>query len=112
VSLARDSREALAQIESQPFDLVLARLRRRESLDVLRAVKARSSEAEVIVFTGDDEDQEANEAAYALGAYQCLTPFDPESVAHVVAHALERRMLRAEVERLRRGLGADIGRSP
>ncbi len=106
LSLARDSREARAQIESQSFDLVLSHLQGRGSLDVLRAVKARSSDAEVIVFTEDDRD------AYALGAYQCLTLFETESVVYVVAHALERRMLRAEVARLRRELGQDISPNP
>ncbi len=112
LSLARDSREALAQIESQPFDLLLSDLQGRGSLDVLRAVKARSPDTEVIVFTEDDRGREATDPAYALGAYQCLTLFETESVVYVVAHALERRMLRAEVARLRRELGQDISPNP
>jgi DNA-binding NtrC family response regulator len=109
LSFACDSREALARIESQqPFEIILSRLRGRGSLDVLRAVKKGSSDAEVIVLT-DDEDGDVAEAAYALGAYQCLAALDPESIVHVVAHAFERGTLRAEVARLRREAGQHIG---
>jgi DNA-binding NtrC family response regulator len=109
LSLACDSREALAQIESQqPFEIILSRLWGRGSLDVLRAVKKGPSDAEVIILT-DDEDRDVTEAAYALGAYHCLPALDPESIVHVVEHAFERRTLRAEVARLRSELGQHTG---
>jgi DNA-binding NtrC family response regulator len=111
LTLARDSGEALARIASQSFELVLTALRGQASLDVLRAAKARLPDAEVIVLT-EEEDPDAEEAAYELGAYQCLALFDPVGVVHAVEHAIERRTLRAEVERLRHELGVDADPHP
>lgn len=111
LTLARDRGEALARIANQPFELVLTGLRGQANLDLLRVAKARSPDAEVVVLM-EEEGPDAEEAAYELGAYQCLAPFDPVGVLRAVEHAIELRMLRAEVERLRRELAEDAGPRP
>lgn len=108
LSLARDCGEALARIESQRFELVLTHLHGRGSLDVLCGAKARLPDTDVIVLV-EDEARDAAEAAYALGAYECLAPFDPQSIAHAVERAVEHGALRSDVARFRRELGQGRG---
>jgi DNA-binding NtrC family response regulator len=104
VSRAQDGREALACLESQRFEVVLIQLRGPGDLEILRAAKATWPDTEVVVLTGDDARDAGAEAAYALGAYECLTPFDCEGIMRAVERAVERGALRAEVERLKREL--------
>ncbi len=114
LSLARDGNEALAWLESRRFDVVLAHFHvpGPGGLEILRAVKARTPDTEVILMAGDGELDRFAEA-YALGAYECLgARFESESVARAVERAAERSALRAEVERLRHELGRAPVRLP
>ncbi len=108
VSLACDGREALRQLESQRFDIVLtdADLPALGGLDILRYVKATSPDTEVILVTSDgDRESPAEAAAMGAGAYECLrTAFDPEVVMRAVQRAVDHRTLCAEIERLHREL--------
>lgn len=110
LSAAHDGREALACLQSQRFDVVLMQFREPEALEILRAAKAAAPDSEVIVMTRDDAHDRGVEAAYALGAYECLTPLGSEAVVRAVERAAERRALRADVERLRLELRKEPGR--
>ncbi len=110
LSLAHGGREALACLQSRRFDVVLVQFRGPEGLEILRVAKVASPDSEVIVMTRDDAHDHGVEAAYALGAYECLMPFGSEAVVRAVERATERRALRADVARLRRELGKEPGR--
>lgn len=108
---AHEGREALACLQSQGFDVVLMQVRGPEGLEILRAAKGASPDSEVIVMTRDDAHDRAVEAAYALGAYECLTPFESETVVRAVERAAERHALRSEVASLRRELDGQPSRA-
>jgi len=112
--------EAVAALEAGEADLVVTDLRMvgTGGLELLRIVKQRQPEAEVIVLTAYGSVESAVEAM-KLGAYDYLTkPVEPERLLHVAARAVEHRALRREVARLREavagrpGLGLMIGQSP
>jgi DNA-binding NtrC family response regulator len=73
-------------MEEQPFDLVLLDLRMpgMDGLDVLRALKARWPDSEVIIITGYPTFASVKEAV-TLGAYDYLTK--PVGPAQVIAAA-------------------------
>ena len=108
LSVAHDRREALARLESQRFEVVLMQLRGPEGLEILRAARATWPDSEVIVMTRGPRNAGV-EAAYALGAYECLTPSESEAIVRAVERAAERHALRAAVAWLRRELGKEPG---
>ena len=103
VAAAEHGDVAIAMVQDTVFDLVLTDLKMvgANGLDVLRAVKQRSPETEVIVITAYGTIETAVEAM-KLGAYDYVTkPADPERLTHIVGKALEHRSLRQEVRQLR-----------
>jgi DNA-binding NtrC family response regulator len=95
LTTAADGGRALSLVASQPFDVVVTDLRMpgADGFEVLRAVKARSPETEVIMMTAYATVGDAVEAM-RQGAYDYLQkPFDPDDASLVVARALERRRL-------------------
>jgi len=88
-----------------------------DGFEVLRAVKARSPETEVIMMTAYATVGDAVEAM-KQGAYDYLQkPFDPDDASLVVARALERKRLREQASPRREGEGITafhglVGKSP
>jgi DNA-binding NtrC family response regulator len=98
LTTAADGGRAISLVAAQPFDVVVTDLRMpgADGFEVLRAVKARAPETEVIMMTAYATVADAVEAM-RQGAYDYLQkPFDPDDASLVVARALERRRLRAQ----------------
>lgn len=103
---ASDGARALSHIASEEFDLVVTDLKMpgADGLAVLRAVKERHPDTEVILMTAYATVSDAV-AAMKLGAYDYLQkPFEPDAVALICARALERKRLRAQAANLREEL--------
>lgn len=84
-----DGREALELIEDKKFDVVLLDLRMpgMDGLQVLKAIKERSPESEVVIVTGYPSIDSAKEAV-RLGAYDYLAkPVIPETVIRATTGA-------------------------
>lgn len=96
--------DALREMERDPFDLVLldVRMPGMDGMSVLRMMKQRWPESEVVVITGYPSIETATEAI-RLGAYDYLAkPTDPDLVIKVASGAITQkkwalhRMQRAE----------------
>jgi len=100
--------EALAATERVPFDLVITDLQLPEDplggLEILRRVKNRNAEIEVIIITGYGSVSQAVEATKAGAYYFVEKPFEAEQILLLAEKALERRRLRDEAARLRQRL--------
>ena len=99
---AADGMDALRQVHSRAFDLMLTDLKMPGALtgiDLLRQLKAEQPDTEVIVMTAHGTVETAVEAM-KLGAYDYLQkPIgSPAELRLIVARALERRRLRAKDE--------------
>ena len=82
VKTAGNGPEALRALERESFDVVLLDLRMPEmsGLEVLRLIKERWPESEVVIITGYASIDTAKEAV-RLGAYDYLAkPLDPDQV--------------------------------
>jgi two-component system response regulator HydG len=104
LTTAADGGRAISLVAAQPFDVVLTDLRMpgADGFEVLRAVKARAPETEVIMMTAYATVTDAVEAM-KQGAYDYLQkPFDPDDASLVVARALERKRLKEQAASLRR----------
>ena len=118
VTTAGDAASTLAAAAADPPDLVLLDLAmppRFVPEDGLELI-GRFAPAEVVVLTGHADHALALRAA-ELGAWDFLAkPADPDMLGFVVARALRKAALEAELRALRQGQGSDdlglIGRSP
>jgi two-component system response regulator HydG len=102
---------ALAELERQEVDLVLADLSmpRVSGLELLDRVKRAWPATEVIVITGQGSIATAVDAI-KRGAYHYVTkPFTADEILHLVAQALERRRLVHRKERLEEELSLARG---
>jgi DNA-binding NtrC family response regulator len=93
VTEAADGTQALALLASADFDVVVTDIQMpgADGFAVLREVKQRAPDTEVVLVTAYASIPKAVEAIKE-GAYDYLSkPFDPDEVALVVARALERR---------------------
>ncbi|MEJ2407115.1 MAG: sigma-54 dependent transcriptional regulator [Candidatus Thiodiazotropha sp.] len=117
VEQAGDGIEALAAIESTPFDLVLTDLRmpRMDGIELLRELRERGEEVPVIVLTAYGTIETAVEAMKCGAADYIIRPFEMETVELAVARALAMSAMRRENSFLRdelsRGWGEFIGTS-
>jgi DNA-binding NtrC family response regulator len=119
LTTAADGIQALSLVAARPFDVVVTDLRMpgADGFEVLRAVKSRAPETEVIMMTAYATVGDAVEAM-RQGAYDYLQkPFDPDDASLVVARALERRRLQEEAARRLPGEGIStfhglVGTSP
>jgi len=103
-----DARARLA--EGKVVDLVVSdmRLGSDSGLQVLREVRERSSETEVILITAFGTPSAAVEAMRE-GAYDYICkPFDNEEMTLLVQNALEKRALREENRALRESFGGNL----
>ncbi len=104
--LMRNGRDALAQISSHEFDLVITDLRLPDAtgLDIVAASKAANPETQVILMTSFSSVESAIEAL-RLGANDyIIKPFDNEDFMFSVERALADRRTRIENFTLKRTL--------
>ncbi|HAL38651.1 MAG TPA: hypothetical protein DCP03_11260 [Polaromonas sp.] len=100
VEVVRDGKDALQMMGQQPFDVVLLDLRMPEmdGMTVLKAIKEKWPESEVIIITGYPAVDSAKEAV-TLGAYGYLAkPVGPDDVINAANGAMmhKRWALRCE----------------
>jgi DNA-binding NtrC family response regulator len=93
VEVVRDGREALLVMEQRPADVVLLDLRMPglDGMTVLKAIKERWPETEVVIITGYPTIETAKEAV-RLGAYDYLAkPVGPDDVINVANGAITQK---------------------
>ncbi|HZS38262.1 MAG TPA: response regulator, partial [Polyangia bacterium] len=98
--------EALALMESEPFDVVVTDLNMRamNGLELCARIVANRPDVPVVVITAFGSLETAVGAIRA-GAYDFITkPVEVEALALTLARAVEHRALREEVRRLRHAL--------
>src|SRR5690349_8933930 len=111
VQAVENAIHAIAELEKQEYDLVLADLSlpRVSGLELLDRVKKSWPGTEVIVITGQGSIATAVDAI-KRGAYHYVTkPFTADEILHLVAQALERRHLVHRKERLEEELSLARG---
>jgi len=118
VTLAGDGEQALDAFERQRPELVLLDLAMPPHMDPEIGLELipRFARVPVVVLTGHGEHDLALRAA-ALGAWDFLTkPIDPDMLRFVVARALRKARLDAELQALRSAQAADdlglVGQAP
>lgn len=90
VEVVRDGKDALQLMGQQPFDVVLLDLRMPEmdGMTVLKAIKEKWPESEVIIITGYPAVDSAKEAV-TLGVYGYLAkPVGPDDVINAANGAM------------------------
>jgi len=98
-------RDGLGVLSEEPVDLVLLdiRLAEENGLDILRAIREKHPDVEVVMISGHGTIETAVEAV-RLGAYDFLEkPLSLERVRLAVLRALEKSRLRRELEKRARG---------
>lgn len=93
IATARDGEEALLTMEQNPFDVVLLDMRMpgQDGLSVLRTIKQKWPECEVVIITGYPTVDSAKEAV-RLGAYDYVAkPVGPQDVINVTDGAMTRK---------------------
>lgn len=107
---AANGSQALDVLRTSEVDVVVTDVRLETDADgteLLRAIKARSTDIEVILATAFGTIDQAVDAIKA-GAYDYLTkPVDPERLLITVRRASERRALAREVRQLRAQVSGD-----
>ncbi len=110
-TVAASGSEGLRALEAEPFDIVLTDLVMRDvsGLDIVRSVKARSPETEIIVMTGYPSYETALEALNE-GAYDYLDkPIDLNILRAKLRKAVEKqKLVRSNIE-LKRQLDKRYG---
>lgn len=103
---AANGAQALELLQGQDFDMVLTDLKMEgmDGLALLKHIKSRHPDIEVVVLTGYPTVDTAVEAMRA-GAYDYLAkPYNIDEARLLVSKALEKRRLMLEVVRLREAL--------
>ena len=93
VAAARDGEEALQTMERNPADVVLLDMRMpgQDGLSVLRTLKQKWPDSEVVIITGYPTVDNAKQAVQ-LGAYDYLAkPVGPQDVINITDGALTRK---------------------
>jgi len=93
IKAASDGEEALQTMEQNPFDVVLLDLRMpgQDGLSVLRTIKQKWPESEVVIITGYPTMDSAKEAV-RLGAYDYVAkPVGPQDVINIADRAMTRK---------------------
>jgi DNA-binding NtrC family response regulator len=105
--------DALREMERHPFDVVLLDLRMPgiDGMSVLRTIKEKWPESEVVVITGYPTIETAKEAI-RLNAYDYLAkPVDPDDVIRVASGAMLHKTwsLHRDLTGQNEGMGARAG---
>ena len=106
-----NGQEALSAMEERAFDVVLLDLRMpgMEGMTVLRKMKQRWPESEVIIITGYPSVETAKEAI-RLGAYDYLAkPVPPNEVVEAANGALKHKRWTVHCERSAAGPNQSLG---
>lgn len=108
-----DGAEALRAMAEQPFDVVLLDLRMPgvDGMSVLRTIKQKWPESEVVIITGYPTIDSAKEAV-RLGAYDYLAkPVGPDDVINAANGAVMQKKWALHTDRTNRieGTGASAG---
>jgi DNA-binding NtrC family response regulator len=93
VTAAWDGTEALRAMEEQPFDVVLLDLRMpgMDGMSVLKAIKERWPESQVVIITGYPSLETVKDAIQ-IGACDYLAkPVGPDEIIHAANDALTRK---------------------
>ena len=93
VATASDGEEALQTMEQSAFDVVLLDMRMpgQDGLSVLRTIKQKWPESEVVIITGYPTMDSAKEAV-RLGAYDYVAkPVGPQDVINIADRAMTRK---------------------
>ncbi len=93
IEAASDGEEALQTMEQKPFDVVLLDMRMpgQDGLSVLRTIKQKWPESEVVIITGYPTVASAKEAV-RLGAFDYVAkPVGPQDVINVTDGAITRK---------------------
>jgi DNA-binding NtrC family response regulator len=102
VESARDGKEALRAIKEKAFDVVLLDLRMPgvDGMEVLKAIKDKWPETEVVIITGYPSIETAKEAV-RLGAYDYLAkPVGPDDVINAATDAMTQKKWALHRERI------------
>jgi len=96
VQSAEHGIEALELLASTPVDLVLSdvQMPKMSGLDLIRVVRERDPDIQVILITGHSSVRDAVEAIKLGAADYVEKPIDPNRLARIVDNVLERRNLR------------------
>lgn len=108
-SVATSGKEALDVLMADAVDCVILDLEMpgMDGFEVLRRIKKDGFHVPVIVYTGTGNYERCVQAI-KLGAYSFIDKAESmERVAHEVGNAIERWRLQAEVQTLRRDVGAE-----
>jgi DNA-binding NtrC family response regulator len=113
VEVVKNGVEALGVMEQRPADVVLLDLRMpgMDGMAVLKTIKQRWPETEVVIITGYPNVETAKEAV-RLGAYDYLAkPVGPDEVISVANGAMTQKKwaLRKDQSGLNSGIGAAAG---
>jgi DNA-binding NtrC family response regulator len=113
VEVVRDGSEALRVMEQRPADVVLLDLRMpgMNGMDVLKTIKQRWPETEVVIITGYPNVETAKEAV-RLGAYDYLAkPVGPDDVINVANGAMTQKKwaLHRDQTESEKGIGSRTG---
>ncbi len=93
VAAASDGEEALQTMEANPFDVVLLDMRMpgQDGMSVLRTIKQKWPDSEVVIITGYPTVDSAKEAV-RLGAYDYVAkPVGPQDVINITDGAISRK---------------------
>ena len=104
VETAENARKALALLESDQFDIILADIKMpgMDGLEMLRRIKSIKPEAIVIIMTAFATVDTAVKALKD-GAYDYVTkPFDPDDLTHLIRNATKQISLEDENENLKK----------
>ncbi|MBE0625106.1 MAG: response regulator [Burkholderiales bacterium] len=107
VEVVRDGSEALRVLEQRPADVVLLDLRMpgMDGMAVLKTIKQRWPETEVVIITGYPTVETAKEAV-RLGAYDYLAkPVGPDDVINVANGAMTQKKWALHQDRTEREAG-------
>ena len=114
VRAALNADEALKLMEDDPSDVVLVDIRMpgMDGITLIRKIKERWPESEVVVITGFPSVESAKEAV-RLGAYNYLAkPVGPEEVVHAATEAINRKRWSLRKDVTDRGKAAHHYRFP
>ncbi len=103
VETAADGAEALDKLERDEFQLVLLdqKLPDRNGIDLLRDIRAKRRDMQVVIMTAFGKFEQAVEAAKA-GCYEYVAkPFELDHMKLIIQNALSQTRLAEEVSRLR-----------
>ena len=93
VAAARDGAEALRAMEERPSDVVLLDLRMpgMDGLSVLRVIKQRWPESQVVIITGYPSLETVKEAIQIGASDYLAKPVGPDEIIHAASGALTRK---------------------